>query len=576
MPEILEGVGSLRYPRPMPPLAEGYYADNFQSVIDTAYGRYHDLLTEEEVAYHRAFSDLDPAPRRLYVRLVSRRGPLVRLDRLDYPEIGDLGAAVDALVSAGLLDFGADAPAGEWVDLLLRAELVALALDELPGAGGWAPSARRGDLLLALIEGLEPEALASAVQARVRALRPLGQEYLLVYRLLFFGNLGQDWTELLLRDLGVLRFEPYELRRELRLFDCREAIDHGLGLRLLRDQATDLLAAGELGAAGDLARGVAQSADRWHTSARRYVDRILVAVARDLERAGRLEAALELYSPAHRPPARERRCRVLLRLDRDEEALALAREIEASPRDETEAVFAPAFAHRVARRLGQVDTPWRRPKRPTVDLEMPVRYDDVSVEWQVLAALEGDGRCAVYTENWLWRSLFGLAFWDIIFSPVSGAFEHPFQAGPLDLHGPEFRASREAAVAERLRGLAEEGDLESRILSVYRAKRGTVSTLVAWQAVLEPPLRAVLRHLRGPELAVVCERLSRDPGRYGRGFPDLFVVAPDAPGGFELWEVKAPGDQIRPEQGAWIDHLNDRGVVAKVLRVRWADRGSDP
>ena len=50
-------------------------------------------------------------------------------------------------------------------------------------------------------------------------LRPLHQDHVLLFRLLFFGNLTQDWTEFVLRDLGVVRFEPYELRRDLRLLE---------------------------------------------------------------------------------------------------------------------------------------------------------------------------------------------------------------------------------------------------------------------------------------------------------------------------------------------------------------------
>ena len=74
-----------------------------------------------------------------------------------------------------------------------------------------------------------------------------------------------------------------------------------------------------------------------------------------------------------------------------------------------------------------------------------------------------------------------------------------------------------------------------------------------------------LQRLDGHQLATVCDR----PGRYRRDFPDLFVWSDDEPTGFQLLEVKAPGDQIRPEQGAWIDYLNQAGIPCRVLRVEW-------
>src|SRR5690606_40610713 len=43
-----------------------------------------------------------------------------------------------------------------------------------------------------------------------------------VLKLLFFGNLNQDLTDFVLRDLGMHRYEDYRLDRETRLFRSRE------------------------------------------------------------------------------------------------------------------------------------------------------------------------------------------------------------------------------------------------------------------------------------------------------------------------------------------------------------------
>ncbi|MEM6457589.1 MAG: VRR-NUC domain-containing protein, partial [Acidobacteriota bacterium] len=94
------------------------------------------------------------------------------------------------------------------------------------------------------------------------------------------------------------------------------------------------------------------------------------------------------------------------------------------------------------------------------------------------------------------------------------------------------------------------------------------NALVGWYPGQRARLAFALARLHGRHLAAVCDRLSRDLGRYRRGLPDLFVARAETPG-FELLEVKAPGDQLRPEQGAWIDHLNDHDLPAAVLRVRW-------
>ncbi len=557
---------------PPPALPEGYYADNFELVLDTAVERYGDLLHRQELAFYRAYGALDPGARRLYVRLVSRRPALFRRDRLDYPEIADLDRAISGLLAAGFADRAEDAEPGELLRLLLRPEL-AEALRQLAGeppGGGPARRRRKEELVETLLAAVAESQLEAEVRRRVEVLRPLHQDHVLTFRLLFFGNLTQDWTEFVLRDLGVVRFEPYPLHRELRLFPDRAAVDHSLILRQARSRVSALLWAGEIDPARELAEDVLARRGEWHPSTRRLRDSILVRVGRELERQQELEPALSLYQAAVRPPARERRARVLARLGRAPEALALCREIEGDPRDETERVFAPFFAHRLRRRLGETRTPWRRRRRPGLEIELQ-RRDGVRVEELALAALADRGRPGFFSENWLWQSLFGLAFWDIVFAGVAGAFQHPFQYGPLDLQSPDFRAARTSAIDRRLAELAATPDPGPRLLRLYDEKQGTANRFVSWYEDLRPGIELALSHLHGRHLAAVCDRLSRDLGRYRRGFPDLFVVDQEAEPGFRLCEVKAPGDQLRPEQRGWIDYFNDRGIPAAVLRVLWRD-----
>ena len=58
-----------------------------------------------------------PLPaQRLFARLVTRKGPWLRLDKLDYAEITDRDAAVAELCDLGIVERGGRAPA----DTLLR------------------------------------------------------------------------------------------------------------------------------------------------------------------------------------------------------------------------------------------------------------------------------------------------------------------------------------------------------------------------------------------------------------------------------------------------------------------------
>jgi hypothetical protein len=558
-------------PAPSPPpeivLPEGYYEKNFALLLETVSEHYGDLLHDHELAFAARWTALSLPARRLYVRLISRKGPCLRRDRIDYPEIPQLDEALAELHANGYVDGASDIDVVELLPLALRSELLEILGELLPEGERPGRTAKKDALLTALATLVAPadkEALRQALERRFAIVRPLHGDNVRTFRLLFFGNLGQDLSEFVLRDLGLVRFESYDLTRELRLFPTREAIDDALALRRHREEVYLLMEAGELAAARDVVHSVALR-DDWHPTSRRILDSLLNHLARDLERAGDFAAALAFYEQAQTPPARERRARVLARLDRVDEALVLCGEIEAQPVDETEVVFAPGFAERLRRKRGDDVAKRRRPRRPTLEMKL-VREDGVSVERLALGAYAAAGQAGFFSENWLWRSLFGLAFWDVVFAPIPGAFLHSFQYGPLDLARPGFRAARAELFDRRLAKLRKTVAPGPELLAVYDQKLGTANRLVPWGEELREAMVLALSRLRGEHLAVVADRLSRDLKRYRRGFPDLFVVRDEEPG-FELVEVKGPGDQLRPEQGAWIDYLNENGLPASILRV---------
>ncbi len=558
------------------PLPEGYYLDNFEVVLRTVAEYDDDLLKPEEWRFLEAFRALSEGARRLYVRLLSRKGPIFRRDRIAYREVPSIDAALCELIAAGFADRARNASAGELLCLLLRAELAEIADELVPEA--LSPRARKDQLLRSLLAAdVDRARLRDATFERFEAVRLGRLEQVAVFRLLFFGNLHQDWTEIMLRDIGAVRYEAYQLRRDLRLFPSRQAVDDYLRLRRAGHAARRHLDAGDGERAVELGRALLEHADGaqgtgWHPAARRQADRTFNDIGRYLERSGEPRRALDFYRAAATPPARERQARILARFGSIAQALALCQEIGKAPLDESEVSFARKFAHRLRRMRGEPLRPPVRRRRPRRHLVLD-RIADVPVERQALAALAAEGRRGLFSENRLWKSLFGLTFWDIVFAPVAGAFQHAFQLGPLDLASPGFRANRGGAVERRLEELRADPDPGPWLLRRYDEKEGVANRLVSWHEgarheSARDHLELALTRLTGHHLAYVFDRLSRDLGRYRRGLPDLLVLRDEAPG-FELYEVKSPGDQLRPEQTAWIDYLNAGGIPATILKVRW-------
>ena len=531
-----------------PPLATGYYLDNFELLLGETARAYGDFLAAAERRFVDEFLALPLDARRLYVRLLERRGPWFRRDRLRYREV-DCALGAEALLGAG---FASLAPAGAGEERLASLSLRELRdlLDEpaarIDGVFRRAPAgAERRELERCLMAAIDAAELAR----RVPLLRLEWLDTVRLMRLLYFGNLRQDLREFVRRDLGLLRFEPVAISG--RSFPSRSAADEHLRLHDLLER---LLAASppDRDAALDSEIGVATLACA-HEVNRPLRDAALRLLARSRERAGQLDQALALYEATRLPPARERRVRILGRLGRRDEADALRATMRAAPLDEGERLFA---------------TRGPRGRKTTALPERHLRLDTglagESVETRSLAALSAAGHRGFFAQNWLWRSLFGLAFWEIVFAPVDGAFVHRYQYGPRDLYDG-FRAARQRVVEERLAALAADPRPGAELLALWDRKFGVANRLVSFAPAVRPHLELALSVLDGARLALVCDRLSRDLRRYGSGFPDLFLVDPR--GEILLAEVKGRGDGLRPDQEGWLTALNQAGLHAVVLHV---------
>ena len=103
-------------------LPVGYYRDNFRFLLAFVVSRYEDLLSPDERDYASTFDRLTLNAQRLYVRLVGRKGPLFRVDKLVYDEIS-VGAAIEELASADLIDFARCEAAETLLSVFTRREL---------------------------------------------------------------------------------------------------------------------------------------------------------------------------------------------------------------------------------------------------------------------------------------------------------------------------------------------------------------------------------------------------------------------------------------------------------------------
>ncbi len=551
--------------RELPP---HYYRDNFLALCATVEAQYADLLAPGEQLFLQCFRDLPFAAQCLYVRLVSRVGPWFRESRLAYPELGAIAPLVDSLLDAGLARPAGALPVADLGAMYTRPELLR-AFGPLPGS---APQGKAA--LLTAIESLaldEGELLARlAAMDGARIIAPCGAREVEVLQLLFFGNRRQGLTDFVLSELGVARYYPYPLDRRYRLFPQREAVEEYLALAALSDGWYELRESPEPTALPALAAGLLSLEVRFASSEGRWY-RVCNGLGRDLERLGELDLAAQLYGLSRRHPARERRLRLMERQQDWAGAAQLCAQILAEPWCEEERDAAQRVLPRVLRRLGEKPPPRRRDDFTRLSLAIP--REEAPVELLAARALLSRWPAVHYVENTLMNALFGLAFWEQIFSPVAGAFHNPFQSAPADMFSPAFRERRRDAIAARLAALRG-ADIGRELRDACKRYASFQCRWVDWRRLDQALLVAATRIIPGAHLLAVWERMLFDPGENRRGFPDLVALG-DTPGDYCLIEVKGPGDALQDSQKRWLRFFEKEGIPAAVAWVSWEEAGEE-
>ena len=542
-----------------------YYLHNFQRALDWIGQRYGDLLDAPEQAFLTRFTQLPQPSQALMVRLLMRRGPWFRAGKLVYEEIPAIADAAAPLLELGWLDAGHPMALEELFALHTKPELL-----QLFAGASVHPGLRKAELLQALQplhEAPRPYAQwqPQGVGAGEAAWRVMVGALCERFRLMFFGNLYQDWSEFVLADLGVFRYEAVAFDAASRAFQSRADVDGYLALQACRAALDEGV---EIDALLQQVVGCA-SGNAWLEQRRA---KVLLRIGQACERMQDWERAEQAYAQSRYPGARHRRMRVYERMERFADAMALAQAAQAQPESDEELQRVARMLPRLRRSLGHgargraaALAPVVAQMRMDVELELPAR--PASVEYVLRDHWHSDSAPVFYVENALINSLFGLLCWPAIFAPLPGAFFHPFQSGPADLSAPDF-VQRRAALFEECLAHLDDGSWREVIVQRHADKQGLQSPFVFWGTLSAPLLALALDCIPAAHLKLFFARLLRDVQANRTGFPDLVRFWP-AERRYELVEAKAPGDKLQDNQIRWLQYCAEHGIPVRVCHVQW-------
>jgi VRR-NUC domain len=553
-----------------------YYLEYFQYLISFVQKKYQHILNDAEQSFLAQFEVLTEDEKCLFIRFTNRTGSFFRTEKLKYSEIENIPEVLNVLIQKGFVEPLTSShiiQAGEVLDIFNKTELVEMAKMLNLETRGKA-SMKKEEVLDWLFEVGDWEEIVellnyqdfTEIHALPHSVVKVGFETeVAMLKFLFFGSRHGDMTEFVTRDLGFQNYEKYDEDKMVAYFQTRQEVEDKFKVSIAREdfylmQQADIETI-------EIYNWFMDWADTHRKDlseiAQPTFERFTLKVAAHLEKKKALDEALEVFRMTEEPPSRERQVRILDKLKNKEEAKVLCEMMLLDYKNANEQFFAEDYLNRLLAKKSKKAVTKHLHNSESVKIDILWKRQ---VEFGVIDYYEQRGLKATFTENHLWRSLFGLMFWDIIFDTDTLAIHHPLQRSPSDLFKPTFFEKRKERMEERLLMLEDEDATTVYMNRIFFEKFGITNPLVEWYGGLFPLILTVLEKLSAEQLTLIMLEMARSLRENLRGFPDLFMWGD---GEYSFVEVKSPTDSLSNQQLYWLRFFESINVRSKVLRVEW-------
>ena len=536
------------------PLPTFYYHEHFLEMLDFVAMHYSHVLLNEHLRFIEDFRSLEKSEQCLYVRLVNRKGRIFARNKLRYPELGEVAPLLEALRQHRWVTAPGPEHFADVLDFLTRDEIYAVVLQAFAGL---SKSLKKAELV-AFVQGhCDPGDFMTRlntsrlfVQSRADAVR-----YILY---LYFGRIQHGLSQFTMRDLGLVRTQSFKESYDPRFTDRAEALEHYFyALRLDRlESATDpeLL---------PMVEEMTIWPDPNFSGSATIRDQLALRLGRKLERASDPTSALQAYQAGESAQCSERAIRLMLANDRRDDAEAFLERCLENPRSDEEFLVASDIYERKfeKKRTSAMTDLLRESEIIDIDESRIGAPENAAIEYY-----ESLGFGAYRTENSVWKTLFGLLFWDELFAGADAAMHSPFDFLPSSLADGTFAARSASAISEKLDRLSDRAATKRALLKTITRYFGAANGMFRWRQPVIDAMFALLDNTPPRAVGRVLRRFCDDYKASRYGYPDLMVI--DAAGA-RFVEIKAEGDQLRRNQMLRIRQLREAGLRADVNRVRW-------
>ncbi|EFP08211.1 hypothetical protein CRE_16875 [Caenorhabditis remanei] len=187
--------------------------------------------------------------------------------------------------------------------------------------------------------------------------------------------------------------------------------------------------------------------------------------------------------------------------------------------------------------------------------------------------LENEGyTIGIHDEGATWHTLFGLIFYDIIFSTeedVASTWHSEVQDCPSDLSNTLY-SKRKEKFEDRFEWLAEVDQevIEDNIRKIWTLKQNETNRECSWKHFPSGVEDCVglFQCISRTALVSIFRRLAENYRNSRSGFPDLTLWNPEKKT-VAVIEVKGPGDRLSTKQRLWLSVFADNGIESEVCHV---------
>lgn len=538
-----------RFPKTLP---ARYYLDHFFEFLAFFDGANGELLNRQASQFIADFRALDDNQQCIIVRAANRKYALINRDHFVYEEINHQQDHIDALIASGWFGGISEAPVADIIATLPKADLLTLLglFEDCRGLTS-AKKADIGERLAAIVRQQGwPQHADLLPQYWYCRFEPALQYLLFLY----FGHNRGRLNQFSMRDLGVMRTRKdatSDSARFTKREDAELAFFYANQLSLLAHWSD-----AEVLHAGKQAYTVSEN-----PQTERARDRFLYKLGLRLLPLAP-ELALSVLAQAPGDSAREKWLREAYKAGSKDQVKSELEAIIDNPASDSLLAFAEDFyARKYHKKRTSAVTDMLRNASRSLALD---ESHNMAVEEGVIAHYRRDGIAAWRTENTLWRRLFGLTFWALLFEQDSLVTE--FDRRPQSLRNNCVYATFSTDIDHLLASLDTPSVFMQHVTAMATKHYGKVNSLFMWSTAMLEPVKVLLEHAELNAIKQLLAWMCEDFRQLSDGFPDIMVITDK---GLHFEEIKAPGDQLRRNQLVSIQRMLQAGISVHITQVSW-------